>query len=98
MTKCITKIRDWIVENPDKLIYGVAGAATVGTLIIFNKLFKYDSPKANIEKDYSLYSIGFIEGGHKACTVIRESLIKQFGEDKGQEIANMIADTFEKTK
>lgn len=98
MTKCIAKVKDWIVENPDKLIYGIAGTAAVGTLIIFNKLFKHDSPKINIEKDYSLYSVGFIEGGYRACTVVRDSLIKQFGENKGQEIANMIADAFEKTK
>ena len=96
MLKCISNVKDWIVENPEKLLCGITFTVGVGTAIIFKKLAKYDNPVSGFEQDYRLYSIGYVEGGHQACSVIRKSLIEQFGPEKGQEIANKIADVFEK--
>ena len=47
MKKTIEKVKNWIVENPEKLAYGIAGVVTIGTGIVMYRLHLVDTKHCN---------------------------------------------------
>lgn len=43
LSKRIKDAKDWVIENPEKLVYGIAWVVTIGTGIVMYKLYLKDT-------------------------------------------------------
>lgn len=57
MKKLSKKIKDWTLENPEKLAYGITGVVTIGTGIVMYKLHLIDTKHCKFKhsSDISLH-------------------------------------------
>lgn len=51
MKKLSEKIKDWVVENPDKFLYCISGVITVGTGIVMYKLHLMDTKHCDLKEE-----------------------------------------------